>query len=1176
MLIQDIFEKDIKRNIEPVIQAEYNNDKVRAEELDEFVLTSEGEKQLKLFLQNFVGSREELTTATSVWISGLYGSGKSHFMKIVGYLLENLPTDNKHPMDYLIAKTQDPELKELFKRAVETRNDTITFNISAQQSASNKDKYGIAEAMYNQFNHLIGFSKNSKIAQVEHMLSDDGQYDAFCEAYERINGVAWKDVREKVRIQAGKADKALSAIGYNSVPAKDLFKEELSLKVDEVVQLFADYAKKQGADYRLIFLIDEISQYIGNRQDLTLELQTIAELAGSKGLGQVWVIVTSQKSLTDVFKDGDHIDFSTIMARFKNRINLSSSNTDEVIKKRLLQKSEAATLLLREEYQKNQELMRTRLAFKPDTTSLPSGYKDEQEFIEMYPLVPYEVTLLQKIFEKIREQGEGGTSTSRGERSLLAAVQDAILQKLDCHVGELVTMADFYPKVEKEINDKVSTTISNAGDLVKREELNPFDLPVLQLLYFIRGLETTVARPELENLATMLLSNIGAIRSHLMQDIESSLADLAKRMFVTKKIDGTYEFLTTEEMKANEAIKQILIEDSSIQHTFQKIYLETVLPPAKRAVSFNKRTIGFEAYFDENRVAGPTQPLTVKTYTEERSVLSVKDGTVRIHYQTEDGYEIKRLIERMLKVSRFISDLRANGLESESRKIIASKLEEEKELEDKIYELIKKYADRANFYVNDDLLLTAGGSFEMKRDEAFKQALSKTFNKMNFIDSTLELREYKEEWKKIASNIVKDIDAQMNKKAIEDVRGFIDFQNKSMMVNTLSVEDIVGRYTVAPYGWEVRDTIATLLRLIADGTFKLTYQGKNLTVENSDLITLLDKANTRQNILIELIKQANDAEIKALKATVKECFGEADLTKIGTTYDEIGPYLDELMKVAYFEPVRLIKEKMNQLTHKPGKGDLKEIEDILAGYPLSQKPEAKVFWVNKYGKEQLLSIEEMIEDLADFYGTDGKFLTYREALDFYKTNTAKIGQDILDGNDKVKTFEVLMRSEDLPGSNLKQIGTLMTTIKQEWESKIDNERKKAEVAIKGEIQKVDGLNPDGDADFADVIQNSKARLEQLISQIAKTKDTYTFSTNSNRARQILEDTKQEINRIQQDRIKVETPEIKIISMKSETLMKILFKGQTKLTSEAEVNQALERLKKELMAQLEEGTIIPEL
>ncbi|SHN93056.1 ATPase-like protein [Bathymodiolus heckerae thiotrophic gill symbiont] len=180
-----------------------------------------------------------------------------------------------------------------------------------------------------------------------------------------------------------------------------------------------------GEQHRIVFLVDEIGQFIGQDTHLMLSLQTITENLGTLCHGRAWVVVTSQEDIDAVLgevKASKANDFSKIQGRFKTRLSLSSDNVDEVIQARLLKKKENFTDELAGIYKDKADIIKSQLSFYKVGMTFNS-YKDEQDFINHYPFAPYQFQLIQKVFESIRKVGATGKHLARGERSMLDAFQ---------------------------------------------------------------------------------------------------------------------------------------------------------------------------------------------------------------------------------------------------------------------------------------------------------------------------------------------------------------------------------------------------------------------------------------------------------------------------------------------------------------------------------------------------------------------------------------------------------------------------------------------------------------------------------------------------------------------------------------------------------------------------------
>ena len=84
MLFKDMYAKPIDRAIDAVVKA--SSVEYLANELDEYVITAELESHLLSFFDEY---NDIDATGNGAWISGFFGSGKSHMLKILAVVLED-------------------------------------------------------------------------------------------------------------------------------------------------------------------------------------------------------------------------------------------------------------------------------------------------------------------------------------------------------------------------------------------------------------------------------------------------------------------------------------------------------------------------------------------------------------------------------------------------------------------------------------------------------------------------------------------------------------------------------------------------------------------------------------------------------------------------------------------------------------------------------------------------------------------------------------------------------------------------------------------------------------------------------------------------------------------------------------------------------------------------------
>ena len=136
MRVREMFRKPIDREIQGVIGEETNV----SQELDEYVVTRELQKHFADFFSAYKKGILGTTPKMGVWISGFFGSGKSHFLKILSYLLENKQVGDRRALDFFVEdkKIADPMVLADMRLAAETPTDVVLFNIDSKSDTGSK------------------------------------------------------------------------------------------------------------------------------------------------------------------------------------------------------------------------------------------------------------------------------------------------------------------------------------------------------------------------------------------------------------------------------------------------------------------------------------------------------------------------------------------------------------------------------------------------------------------------------------------------------------------------------------------------------------------------------------------------------------------------------------------------------------------------------------------------------------------------------------------------------------------------------------------------------------------------------------------------------------------------------------------------------------------------------
>ena len=179
MRIQDMFEKDINRSINGVVKVAQDDDASIRSELEEYVITRELRKHFSTLLERYDAAIDTPTDKIGVWISGFFGSGKSHFLKMLSYLLSNREVAGKHAIDYFDGKFDDPLMAERARRCASVPCESILFNID-NKGPANKDKTAILKVFARVFyEHLGYYGENLRCVRLEQAIDLKGKRAEF-------------------------------------------------------------------------------------------------------------------------------------------------------------------------------------------------------------------------------------------------------------------------------------------------------------------------------------------------------------------------------------------------------------------------------------------------------------------------------------------------------------------------------------------------------------------------------------------------------------------------------------------------------------------------------------------------------------------------------------------------------------------------------------------------------------------------------------------------------------------------------------------------------------------------------------------------------------------------------------------------------------------------------------
>ena len=308
MLIKDMFQKPIDREIQGVIIVGQDENANVQQELEEYVVTKELQKHFADFFAAYKKGIVGTTPKMGVWISGFFGSGKSHFLKILSYLLENREVGGKRALDYFVddKKIVDQMVLADMKLAADTPTDVVLFNIDSKSDSNGKQsKDAIVNVFLKVFNEMQGFcGAMPSLADLERRLTEDGRFDEFKDKFASEYGKSWVDSRQDFDFIQDTIVDVLTAMNFMSDQAARNWCEKAAepyrISIEEFAKRVKAYIDRKGGNRHVAFLVDEVGQYIGDDSKLMLNMQTVTEELGKECSGKVWVIVTSQQDIDSV------------------------------------------------------------------------------------------------------------------------------------------------------------------------------------------------------------------------------------------------------------------------------------------------------------------------------------------------------------------------------------------------------------------------------------------------------------------------------------------------------------------------------------------------------------------------------------------------------------------------------------------------------------------------------------------------------------------------------------------------------------------------------------------------------------------------------------------------------------------------------------------------------------
>jgi hypothetical protein len=937
MTIQELFVKPVERPIEGVIKASDNRN--LHTEVEEFVITREIAKGLDLFLDRYLEDRN----ANGVWISGFFGSGKSHLLKILSLALDSRPLPSgERAAAILLPKIEDQVLRGNFERAARIPSQSILFNIDQKADHIGGDTSApILEVFVKVLNELRGYhGKQGHIAKFEHDLFRAGALEPFKATYREINGREWEADRDSLATVRKKAFGTAYAAHFHVAEEEayqvlNQIRSDYRVSIESFAREVREFIDAQSPDFRLNFFVDEVGQFIGTDSKLMLNLQTVAESLATECDGRSWIFVTSQGDLQKVLGDlnkeqGD--DFTKIQGRFKTRPNLTSADVREVIQKRLLAKREDEPEALTAIYDEEKENLITLYRFSDDSIQY-KGWRGSDEFCAFYPFVPYQFYLFQRCIEQLsKHDAFTGRHTSVGERSMLEVFQSVVKTMRQDEVGGLATFDRMFDGIGSTLRGDLQTSIQQADDQLD----NPLAVRILKALFLLKWVREFKSTPR--NIAVLLIDRPDIDIAAHEEAVKQALIILATQSYLQRNGEA-YEFLTDTEKDIEVEIKNTEVDDSQVTKLLADIFFTDLLRDPKVRFEANGQDYPYARKLDDQLVGKDAEvALNIITpehpnHGDEATLAAQNTGKPELLLLLPPDLRLMDEARLYLKTHKYIQQNVGAGVDQTRKAIMAERGVQNSTRRSELTARCSELFGKASVFLNGSRLENYTAEPRMRFHRLAQELVAFSFPNLRMLRGTYDEGS-------LSRSLLEPDDLLASgqsplSEAEQEILTYVQ-RNQNNGERT-SVEEMIRHFGRRPCGWYPMAVLTQIARLFRMGRIELR------ATEPLDARSALEQLkNSKQHgaLRVRLQEQFDASKINALKSFHRDFFDREnsgnDARSVGQFTSEalaaeardLGLLLDQAPRYLFLEALKPVTERLSKLAQKDYTHLLNQLDDF--------------------------------------------------------------------------------------------------------------------------------------------------------------------------------------------------------------------------------------------------------
>ena len=971
MKIQGLYDKDISRRINPAVVVSEMEEYFIDQEIDEYVFTQDITKNIYKFLDAVANKKEG---KTGVWISGYYGSGKSHFIKYLFYCLNEKYREkaftnfkdsvkNVNPLDEpnigLVTSLQN-KLNSLSVAEIIFNIDAVSDNDGA------KDR--ITRVLLNQLNAFRGYNDtNIALAlYLEKPLDKKGHLVSFKQRISDAFNENWDG--NQIRFARMYLDKVIQiAQEFDSELDKESLKSSIldrnqDYTIEFLIDELKDFLDTKEDNYRLLFLIDEVSQYIGSNTSLLLNLQTIVEEIGAQIGPKVWIVCTAQQDLSNLIDNTDSKteDFGKILGRFETMVSLQSQDAAYITKKRVLDKNSNGIGALNDYYKENKGAIENQFVFDHD---LYENYENREDFTLTYPFIPYQFRLVSDVFESFSNVGYVGEGVKNTERAILGITHYTANLCKSNDVGYFVPFDLFFnEQLEKNLTHHARGILDRAYSIeqVKTEE---FPRRVVNTLFMISNLgeSQSINFPaNVENLSLLLMDSVDTPKLDMQNKVQNVLDVLVTKNIIQVS-EGKYRFLKEDEIEVAHLIKSTPVtNEDRLTYIYDDIIQKIVKP--NPIISFGNKNFRIALKIDDKEIGSKGDfnlKFSIYDTTDIENMAHAtpsQDMVVGISEWLKNDNDLKAQILEYVRTQKYIR-LNSSSATGSRTETLNNFRETNKILLNEIKLRFEKKFLQTAIISNHQVIQSEelnGNNPASRFDEMVKRHMEEVYRKHKLSNGHA------------SSNA--DLIVNAKSKQIQADTGLTPAEEElntkiALMGEAPVVGDIVKAFEKAPYGWKDISTLDILLKIAKKGLRRFEWRNEEI-----DFVAFADKAlNARERDAITVHKEKvhSQEEInKFIHAINNDIFAETLIPSSTTDYKEAV----DCFKKKLEPKLSKINQLKDEFEAYPFASHLKSFHKTLGEIYNTRNPEHTV--------EQVMAQKDHLKNARDTYMFIEEFVEY--------------------------------------------------------------------------------------------------------------------------------------------------------------------------------------------------------